>query len=129
MPIPATAIVFKETMDPADVLEWKIPLSRGPAGEEPTPFLYADEDVASFTLSPTTDAIAAGLIVKSGSGGYPAPTLVGLDLTFWTSIDAALQGAAMFAAGVDLALELTVTTSSTPPRRKQRTYVIKGINR
>lgn len=124
MPIPATALAFEQPVDPSDVQDFAIILSQGPADAKPTPFLLPGETVASFAMSVGAEAAAAGLQIRSDAG-Y-APTYVANKITFWPVIAAGQQGSALFDGdGVRLAIELTVVTSNSPARTKQRSIVVR----
>lgn len=122
MALPANAIVFSQAMDPADVVDFSLTLTRGDDGSS---LLAADEDVYSYTLIPTPEAIAAGLqLLNSGPYSYE---LDGLNLHFWLSINPAMVNSSIFAgSGVSLGIELTIVTSSASPSRTyQHTLVVK----
>lgn len=124
MPIPATALAFEQPVDPSDVQDFAIILSQGPADAKPTPFLLPGETVASFAMSVGAEAAAAGLLIRSDAG-Y-APTYVANKITFWPVIAAAQQSSPLFDGdGVRLAIELTVVTSNSPARTKQRSIVVR----
>lgn len=128
MAIPPNAKAIAQPMDPSDVLDFSVTVTRGDPDDLPAPFLLTGENVASFTLALSAEAIAAGLLLKSG-GGYPPPTFADLVCTFWLAVDPAMQASAAFAAaGLTLAIELTVVTTSTPPRTKQRTLTVTVAN-
>jgi len=128
MAIPPNAKSIGQPLDPADVLDFEATLSQGAADSTPTPFLLDDENVAGFELVLTSEAMAAGLEIRSGSG-YPAPVIVGTVLTFWLGVEPALQGSTAFnGSGVTVGIELTATTTSNPPRVKQRTFTVQVAN-
>ena len=123
MPIPPNATALKQPLDPKDIVDWNYTLLRG-VGDNP--FLQAGESVASFTLAVTSEAAAAGLVIKSG-GGYD-PTVISNVLRFWLSIDPAHQSDSVFnGAGSILAFEFTATTDSIPARVKQRTFTVQVV--
>lgn len=119
MALPPNAKAFTQPMDPADLEFYGFTLGQGPED-----LLLPGEGVAAFTLAVTAEAAAAGLRIVTEDGR--APTLTGLDLLFWLSVDPSLFGAAAFSGpGVDLGLELTVKTDSFLFRTKQKTLVVK----
>lgn len=119
MALPPNAKAFTQPLDPADLEVFEFTLGQGEFD-----LLMPGEGVAAFTLAVTAEAAAAGLRIVTEDGR--APTLTGLDLRFWLSVDPSLFGAAAFSgAGVDLGLELTVKTTSSPYRTKQKTLVVK----
>lgn len=124
MAIPPNAKKIPQPMDPSDVLPWAVDLTQGEPTGSSAPFLLPGESVASFTLAVTAEAIAAGLSILADAT-YPPPTIDGLELTFWPTIAPEARGLSIFdGGGRDLALELTATTNSMPPKTKQRTIVI-----
>lgn len=127
MAIPTSAVKLAQPLDPADVDFFGVDISQGPQGVTPFPILAPGEGVASFTVQPQPEAVAAGLIIKSG-GGYPPAAIVGLTLSLYLAVDPAKQGASGFDAGMLLGIELTITTTATPPRVKQRTFTVAVIN-
>lgn len=129
MPLPPTAEVVAAPMDPADIADFEIKITQEgdvlPTGE--WPFLEAGEEIESYTLMTTAEAVAAGLSIKV-DGDY-GTTLVGHNLTFWLEVDPGFQGHAMFnGAGQTFGIELLALTTSSPQRRKQRTIGVKVAN-
>lgn len=124
MALPPNAVLFARVMDPEDIEVFVIELSQG---EDPDDFLAPGEGVSSYTLTLTPEAVAAGLEIKTG-GGY-ATTLVGLTIQFWLQVDPGEVDDPRFdGSGVSLGIELTVTTTSSPARRKQRTVAVNVAN-
>lgn len=118
---PPNAFIFSRPIDPADTEFFTIELTQGLTGTE---LLVPGENVASFSLSVTAEAVAAGLQIKTGSG-Y-ATTLNALQITFWACVGVSHQADAGFSGtGLALGIELTITTDATPPRVKQKTVVIQ----
>jgi len=128
MAIPPNAKAIAQPLDPADILDLETTITQGPPDAVPAPLILNTENVASFTLTLSAEAVAAGLQIKTGDG-YPAPTLSDLKVTFWLAVDPAMQGSPLFnAPGLTLALELTLNTTSVPSRRKQRTITVTVAN-
>lgn len=124
MPLPSTAPVFERLLDPTDIDVFKILLSQGASDED---LLAPGENVDSYTLTLSPEAVTAGLLIKSG-GGY-ATTLAGLEVTFWLEVDSDDQASPLFdGSGMTLGIELTIDTTSSPPRRKQRTVAVTVVN-
>lgn len=115
MAIPKAALVWSEPMDPTDVLDYQIDISP----------LLEGNTLASYTLVPGIEAELLGL--KIGTGQY-VPSIKDNIITLWLSIDPAQQGSVTYNAGANLPVVLTLTTSSTPARTRQRTAVVKVIN-
>jgi hypothetical protein len=118
MAVPAEAKVFAEALDPADIVDFEIDLS---------PLLEGAETIATHTETIPPESALLGLEFKT-TGGY-ATSLTGNILRIWLGIADAQQSNAAFATGVTLPIELTITTNSTPARKKQRTVAVKVIQR
>jgi len=130
MAIPANAARFTGALDPEEVLDYIVPI--GPlleAGETIDP----DPDRWSLTL--LAEAVALGLEIIESDPDWPDPALVVGDtrfvnntaIKFWARVDPAFQDNAAFAAGVALPMEATCWTSSNPPRRRQRTFLLNVV--
>lgn len=122
--IPATATRFTdENLDPNDVLDFYIVLTRGAEGDGKA-FLYESESVTSFSLILGAESVAAGLQIASTG---PFQLRLGNDVIgFGLSVLSAMRTSPIFDTGLDMPLELKVTTDQNRTRR--RTLVIKGIN-
>ena len=118
MAIPATTYIFKESMDPYDVVDYVADVSG---------MLEAGEAVASFNLLVPAESALLGFELKT-SGGY-ATTLTNSELRFWASINATKQTDPAFISGATIPVEINITTNSTPPRKKQRTLAVKVIHK
>jgi DNA mismatch repair protein MutH len=120
MALPPTAIPFTRPMDPADIRDFVITLTQG-SGD--AAFLQTGEGVAAYTLALTAESALAGLLIKTDSG-Y-STSLTGLLIHFWLAVAAGNQSDPGFSgSGLTLGLELTVTTTNTPPRIMQRTFAV-----
>lgn len=120
MPIPPNTYVFEYEMDPKDLVDFTI---EGSSFDKP--ILEPGETIASFTL--TLGAESAALGMELGSGSYLATvTNDETGVKFWSEFYSGFYEHASFTdPGVTLPLELYITTSSTPPRKYQRTVAIK----
>lgn len=117
MAIPANALVWAETMDPYDVVDFTIDVTN----------LLSSDSVSSFTITPYTESTLLGLEI--GSGAY-APSIAGNIITVWLQIGLANQANPAFdGAGATLPIELSITTNSSPVRKRQRTLVVKVAQR
>lgn len=118
MAIPSNAVVWPEVMDPYDVLDYTVDVSD---------LLEAGENVASFTVTPLAESALVGLTL--GTSSY-ATSIAGNVIRIWLSIASGQQDNAAFnGTGATLPIEISVTTTSTPPRKKQRTAVVKVAQR
>jgi len=119
MALPPGAKAFTQPLDPTDIDVFETTIGQGTDD-----LLAPGESVAAFGLAVTAEAAAAGLRIMTEDGR--APTLAGLLLRFWLTVDTSQFGAAAFSGGgIDLGLELTVKTTSIPYRTKQKTLIVK----
>lgn len=120
MPIPTNAFEWKAVMDPTDQVEYVIDLK-----DPDKPLLEAGETIASYTLTLLAESVAVGLTISTGPR---APVLINgsTGIRVWFEVDSGnWSNAAFNGDGARLPMELTVTTSTTPSRRRQRTLVLK----
>lgn len=116
MAIPPTTVVWPEPMDPYDVTDYTVDVSN---------LLQPDEKMASYTLSLPAESLLLGLTL--GVDDY-ASTVEGNVIRMWLSTSKP-NDTAFDNAGVTLPIELTVTTSSRPARRRQRTLGVKVVQK
>ena len=108
-------------MDPAEILDYEIKLR-----DLDDPLLAEDEDIASYTLTLYPEAVALGLNIKTGGGYDPSNTVDTIKI--WFDVDAGEQLNAEYdGAGAELAMELTVNTTSVPARKRQRTIILTVV--
>jgi len=125
---PLTATSLPRTIDPYDIERFTIEITRDdgvtPIDPANPPLLDHGEDIASYTVTVTAEGGAAGLGIKEG-GGY-AITLLDDIVELYFEVAADMQSDPMFdGAGVSLPVELSLTTTATPPRKKQKTVLVK----
>lgn len=115
MAIPATALVWPEPMDPSDIVDYAVDL---------TTLLDTNEGIASYSVILLSEAELLGLVIGTGSR---SPQLIeGTKLRIWFSIlQDYQQNAAFSGQGASLPIQITIDTTSSPARRKQRTLVVK----
>jgi hypothetical protein len=113
--IPAKAVPFADSADPYDLVEW--------VAECAGKILEPGETIADFTLNLHSDAIALGVAIRD-DGAY-VPGLVDTDtsIQFWLEVDPLDRDNAAFDSGLKVGIIVSVDTDSTPPRRRQRTWV------
>lgn len=125
MPLPALATKFAQSMDPKDLVDYQIDLA--------AKILETGEAVSSYTLTVLAEAAALGFTIAQGvadlSNAAYAPSLVNTNtgLLFWVYVNPTYVTDPAYDAGVTAGLELTVTTNSTPPRRRQRSFGIQVV--
>lgn len=114
MAFPLNAKKFSMALDTSDVLDFIIGFNS---------FLQANEEIVSFTLVLSDEAIADGIILMNSAGR--APSILNLtQIKFWLTVNAGNQEDAKFMEGVDYALTVTITTNSNPSRTLQRTVIV-----
>lgn len=108
MAIPPTAVVWPESLDPSDILDFSISCAN---------LLESGETISSYTATPGPEAALLGLQI-------PNSALAANVIAMWLQIDPAkAMDTAFLGTGATLPVEITVNTSSG--RRWQRTVVIK----
>ena len=126
MPNPLTATPFEQAVDPRDELDFYIYVSQGEPDANPATILLTGEGIASYELALLPEAIAAGLQIMTGA--Y-ANALTDNELKVWLTVDPIMRGSSIFdGTGVVVGIELTIVTTSTPPRVKQRTFLVRIAN-
>lgn len=115
MAIPAGAIAWAQPLDPSDRADF-IAQFRA--------LLTGDELIATASVVLLPEAVALGLtIIEDAQHG---PSIVdGTGIEVWFEVDEGLRGNAAFAGGADLPVEFTINTDATPPRRFQRTMIVR----
>jgi hypothetical protein len=115
MPIPPSAEVWEQQLDPKDIADFVVDISD---------MLEAGETVASYSFTLGAEAAALGLEIGTGSYAVTQPTTssfrlwLNVNTSFWA--DAAFDG-----AGASLPIVLDFTTNNSPARRFQRTLVVQ----
>ncbi|MHB9879096.1 hypothetical protein ACSMXM_05480 [Pacificimonas sp. ICDLI1SI03] len=120
MPLPKSPTTWDYEMDPGDRVEFTLD---GPG------FLSDDEVISSYTLINEPEGVALGLTI--GADEYD-PALVDGDtaLKIWLSVDDAEHANESFAGdGVIVGIRGKFTTNSSPPRRYERTWAVRIIQR
>lgn len=120
--IPSTAEKWPSGMDPSDTVDYTIDLSSAES------LLEGGELIASYTLTPLPDAQLLGFTIIN-SGEYLDSIVDGNKITFWCRVEEANRTDPEYVQGYDMGIELTIVTNSTPPRIKQRTYVINVVHK
>lgn len=127
MATPPTAILWPDTMDPAEELDWIADLSS---------MLEAGETAESYEVELSPEAIDAGLLIMTGTGhdhrlitgdpNWPDNSAILL----WLKVDPASQADPLFSGGgTGFPIEVTFLTNSVPSRKRQRTYVIRIVQK
>lgn len=118
MAIPASAIKWTPKMDPSDLVDYQIDLSGADS------ILETGELVDTFNITVLSEGTALGFIVEN-TAPY-APTIVnGNKITLWFSVAEANRSNTAFTTGVQIPMELEIITTSSPPRKRQRTFVVE----
>lgn len=127
MATPPTAILWPDTMDPAEELDWIADLSS---------MLEPGETAESYELELSPEAIDAGLIIMTGAG-HDHRLITGetdrpdnTAILLWLKVDPASQADPLFSGGgTAFPIEVTFLTTSNPSRKRQRTYVIRIVQK
>lgn len=124
MPIPTTAPIFPESMDPTDVVDFYISVTEGNDGQS---ILMPNEGIASYTLGLSPEAALAGLQLLTDAR---KPVREGKNISLWLSVDPAKRALPVFdGTGLLLGIELTIVTDAIPSRTKQRTFGVRVVNK
>lgn len=110
-------------MDPSDIADFEVDLS-GIDG-----LLVGAENVYTFSLALSAEAVALGLEIGTGPRA-PITINSSTGIYLWLQVNASfISDPAFSGEGVELAIELTIDTNSSPSRRRQRTLVIRVAQR
>ncbi|MBN9504907.1 MAG: hypothetical protein J0I69_02680 [Altererythrobacter sp.] len=102
--------VFREPFDPSDVNDYEVDFTR---------LLAAGETIGAFAVTPSPAAAEIGFGIREGT--YSPTAIGGTAVRFWPTIAAEEASHARWAgAGLRCVLEITITTTATPPRTLQR---------
>ena len=106
MALPTAQQTFLRKLDPSGRVPYYPVLSQGATVES---VLQTGENVISFAVAPTPQAVAAGLRVIST--GSRAPTYGNLVFSFWVEVDPSARNNAIFdTPGIALGVEVTFET-------------------
>ncbi len=123
MAIPPSAVRFQAQMDPGDRIEFVAifnEILQVSAGEQ------IAEGTWTLTMSP--EGAALGVTIGS-AGAYAAGLQVSnQQIRFWLWVLDANQSDAIFNSGVDVAITIRFETTNIPPRRYERSFVVRVIN-
>lgn len=122
MATPPTAIIWPDTMDPAEELDWIADLSTMlEAGEGAEP---------NYTIELSPEAIDAGLLIMTGAGRDHHLVDEARGILVWLAVEPGSQTDPMFdGTGTQFPIEVTFHTNSVPSRKRQRTYVLRIAQR
>lgn len=122
MAIPAKAKAFTDSADPYDRVEW--------IAECAGAILEDGEEISTFTCVLDSAAVALGVsIVIDGTRDPALVTGEGpaipdnTAIRYWLEVDPLERENVAFDTGVKAAVTISITTNSTPSRRRQRTWV------
>jgi hypothetical protein len=107
-------------LDPAERVEYECDFGSGPK-----PVLAADETITTFTVAVTAEAAALGLEIIEAAPRAPALLPGNQGVRVWLNVDPLEQSNPAFDAGLWLGIEVSVDTSSTPSRHRQRTFEVE----
>jgi hypothetical protein len=113
--IPTTTFIWPEAMDPYDVLDYAI---------DCTGLLQTDETILTYSVNLRSEATLLGLQILTNPP-Y-ALSLTGNIITIWLAINLSDQDNQAFrTTGALLPLEVNITTSLSPARKRQRTVAVR----
>ena len=117
MPIPAGAITWAQPLDPSDRSDYIVQLG---------PLLKGGEIIATASIVLMAEAVALGLtLIEDAEHG---PSIANdTNLEMWFEIEVSMRANPAFQSGAALPLEITIETDATPPRRFQRTMVLRVV--
>ncbi len=122
MPIPEKAVRIPQPLDPSDVENFTLTISKAGLHPAKFPILDAGEDVADYDLALQAEAIALGVRIKNEAPHFTY--ISGQLLNFTLYVVPEKRALAVFNKGVEIGLELTVRTDADAWREKQRTVAI-----
>lgn len=124
---PPTAKAFDQPVDPSDIVDFFVIVSQTAPDARVPGVLLLGEGVARYALALTAEAAALGLKISQATGYENR--LSGNVLQLWLEVETAMQSSPLFdGAGVTVAIELLIVTTSTPPRTKQRSFLVRIAN-
>ena len=119
MAVPPTAGRFSGSLDPSEELDFEIRFSS---------LLESGEKVARFTLALLPEAVAMGLMIMAGEGRDLRLIDEGEAISFWLTVDPQYRENVEFTGGgIPIPMELTIVTTSLPPRTRQRTLLVSVV--
>lgn len=113
-------ILWQGKLDPAERLDFIMNFSGGA-----DPLLEPDEAIDSWSLAVTAPAAALGLEIVEEFPYSPWLNVAGDEITLWLNVAPDFQEANAFVAGVVLGIEVSIVTTSSPPRTRQRTFGVE----
>lgn len=119
MAIPATATPLPQTMDPYDRVDFQIDLA--------DKLLELNETIASYDLVMGVEGAATGVSISSVAPHVTTTVNGATSVKFWLEVAPAFQADPAFTAGLFVPLLLSILTSASPPRRRQRTFVAEIV--
>lgn len=106
---------WAQAMDPHEIVDYTINL---------TNFIETNEEILSYEVKPVREAVALGIIVSPV--GYPS-TLGAKEIHVWFSVLETQQENTIFNTETIVPIEVTIWTSSSPRRKRQRTFGLKMV--
>ncbi|MBO9377928.1 hypothetical protein GG804_14230 [Sphingomonas histidinilytica] len=127
MATPSTATPWPETMDPVEEMEWIAPFWL---------LLEEYEQVESYELELSPEAIEAGVIIMTGDGrdhhlitGRP-DMRDNTAVMLWLKVTEAMQQDPMFdGGGTAFPVRGRIRTNSVPSRKRKKTYLIRIVQK
>ena len=113
-------ILWQGKLDPAEKLDYVMNFSGGA-----DPLLETGEAIDSWALAVTAPAAALGLEIVESFPYAPWLSEAGDEITLWLNVAPEFQQNAAYLTGVVLGIEVTIVTTSSPARTRQRTFGVE----
>lgn len=122
------AVEWQGAMDPAERVEY---IASFTGGDEPV--LRAGETIASYSLAVSAEGAALGLTIEN-AGEYVSRLVDVVDgeaapgssaILIWLSVAPEMQSNEVFVGGAKVGVIATIETTATPPRRRERTWLVE----
>lgn len=118
MAIPPGAAIWLQPFDPSDKLDYVAQFGD---------LLAESETIVSFTATALAEAALLGLTILDDDAHGPwIANDTNIELWFEVAVEERAN-IAFSGAGASLGVEITITTDAVPPRRFQRTFVLKAL--
>ena len=117
MPLPSNPAAWAPPMDPADLLDYKAEFGD---------WLGEGQAIATFEVALMPEAALLGVSVKDGEGRQPMLADDDTSIVIWLEVDDARRDDAAFSgAGATIGVVFTIVTTTSPSRRRQRTFTVR----
>jgi len=120
---PIEAPQFPEPMDPYDEVDFVADFATGD-GVNP-PLLDSGETIAAYTVTLSPEATAVGLTIMNSGLHVTSLESGNTKIKLWLTVSVGEQANAAYdGEGSELGVIFSITTSSSPARKRQRTSIV-----